>query len=248
MSARFLRTILAAALISPAFAGAASAQPNPASPWIFEGSRPDDDEGRPRGRATEIGTLKMMTPASRNAVLSRVNGDRVYDLSVQYIIGLPSWYGMEELPPIVARGVLIDVAGLKNVDVLEAAYRIPRADLQAALSAQRVALQPGDIVLIRGGKITLDAAQWLAETHQAMIIGGDELSLEAYELGRPDMTVPVHHYLLRERQIAIIQVDSLDELARDRVYEFAFVAAALRRGAGGVQFRPLAFPLNPARQ
>jgi kynurenine formamidase len=78
-----------------------------------------------------------------------------------------------------------------------------------------------------------------------MIIGGDLLSLEAYKYGRPDLTVPVHHYLINERGIAIIQVDNLDALARDKVYEFAFVAASLRSGGQQVQFRPLAFPLRP---
>jgi kynurenine formamidase len=60
------------------------------------------------------------------------------------------------------------------------------------------------------------------------------------------LTVPVHKYLLRERGIAIVQVGNLDELARDRVYEFVFIAASLRpRGAASVEFRPLAFPLHP---
>jgi hypothetical protein len=250
MSARFLRTVLLAALAVPSFAVGAAGQPPPATPWIYA-SRESEDPRAPRRRATgaEIGTLNMMTTTSRNAVLSRINGDRVYDLLVRYFIGLPSWYGVDDLPPIVARGVLIDVAGLKNVPVLPDAYRITRDDLEAALRAERVSLRPGDIVLIRGGKITLEAAEWLAETHGAMIIGGDYLSLEAYRYGRPDMTVPVHKYLLTERAIAIMQVDNLDELARDGVYEFAFIAASIQpRGAEGLHFRPLAFPLHPEQQ
>jgi hypothetical protein len=249
MAATLLRALFVAALILPSFAVVATAQPSPASPWVYEGSNPSDKANRgPRKHATEIGTLRMMTPSSRRAVFQRINGDRVYDLSVQYFIGLPSWYGADDLPPIVARGVMIDVAALKNVPVLPDAYRIPRGDLEAALAAQRVSLHDGDIILIRGGKITLDAAEWLAEAHGAMIIGGDYLSLELYKVGRPDMTVPVHNYLLNQKGVAIIQVDNLDQLSRDKVYEFAFVAAALRpRGAAGVQFRPLAFPLNPER-
>jgi hypothetical protein len=238
-----------AALITPAFPVPAVGQPDPA--WIYEAPKPApkaEDRG-PRRVAVDIGTLSMMTPSSRSAVLERINGERVYDLSVRYFIGLPSWYSAEDLPPIVARGVLIDVAGLKKVAVLPDAYRITRSDLEAALTTQRVALRAGDIVLIRGGKITLDAAQWLAETHGAMIIGGDYLSLEQYRVGRPDMTVPVHKYLLRDRGIAIIQVGNLDELAAGRVYEFAFIAASLRpRTAEALEFRPLAFPLHPERQ
>jgi hypothetical protein len=230
-----------------AFADAAAAQPTPGRPWIYE-SGDDRDTSKPRRTATgaEIGTLTMMNAASRNAVLSRISGDRVYDLSVQYFIGLPSWYGVADLPPIVARAVLIDVLSYKKVDSLPDNYQTTREELEGALAAQRVSLRPGDIVLLRGGKITLDAAQWLAETNGAMLIGGDQLSLEAYKVGRPDMTVPVHNYLINQRAIAIIQVDSLDELARDKVYEVAFIAAALRPGGeGSLSFRPLAFPLRP---
>jgi hypothetical protein len=245
MSARFLRTLFMAALIVPGFARVAAAQPDPA--WIYEAPKPPVEVDRgPRRTAVNIGTLSMITPSSRSAVLARIDGTRVYDLSVQYFIGLPSWYANEDLPPIIARAVLIDVAGLKNVAALPDAYRITRGDLEAAVAAQRVSLRPGDIVLIRGGKITLDAAEWLAETHQAMIIGGDYLSLELYRVGHPDLTVPVHNYLLRQKGIAIIQVDNLAELARDRVYEFAFIAASLQ-GSASVQFRPLAFPLRPDR-
>jgi hypothetical protein len=248
MSAESLRTLVLAALIVLGVAVAAAAQPPPA--WVYEAPRPAAKVDRsPRSVAVEVGTLHMMTPSSRSAVLARISGDRVYDLLVQYFIGLPSWYGADDLPPIVARAVLIDVAGLKNVPALPDEYRITRGDLEAALAAQRVSLEAGDIVLIRGGKITLDAAQWLAEAHSAMLIGGDQLSLEQYRIGRPDMTVPVHNYLLTQRGIAIIQVENLDELARDRVYEFAFIAASLRpRGAAGVQFRPLAFPLRAERR
>lgn len=241
----FLRSVLVTAIVVPAMTLDVSAQPPPA--WVYKAPTPPAPKAEPRSVATEVGTLSMMTEASRNRVLARLSGDTIYDLSVQYFIGLPSWYGRDDLPPIVARGVLIDVAGFKNVRVLPDAYRITREELEAVLSAQRVSLQRGDIVLIRGGKITLDAARWLAESG-AMLIGGDALSLEQYEYGRPDLTVPVHSYLLTERGIAIIQVDNLERLAADGVHEFAFIAAPLRTGGvATLQFRPLAFRLHPER-
>lgn len=245
MSVQLIRVVLLAAVALPAMSALASAQPPPA--WVYKAPKPPVTV-KPESRtlATEIGTLHMMTPASRNAVLARVKGDRVYDLSIQYFIGLPSWYGTDDLPPIVARGVLIDVLGHKKVSALPDAYRITREELEAALAAQKLTLAHGDIVLIRGGKITLDAAKWLAEGNGAMLIGGDQLSLEQYEYGRPDLTVPVHEYLLTERGLAIVQVDNLDQLAADGVYEFAVIAAPLRTGgAAALQFRPLAFPLAP---
>ena len=246
MTSKIACALAVAALTVAAFPSTGSAQPPPGRPWVYDaGSASKEPVARRRATGAEIGTLTMMTAASRNAVLSRISGDRVYDLSVQYFIGLPSWYGVDDLPPIVARAVLIDVQGFKGGARLPDDYRSTREDLEGALAAQKVSLQPGDIVLLRGGKITLDAAQWLAETHVAMLIGGDQLSLELYRVGRPDMTVPVHDYLINQRAIAIVQVDSLEELAGDKVYEFAFIAASLRpRGSAGVQFRPLAFPLR----
>jgi hypothetical protein len=246
MALTFVRVAAAAAALMIASSGSALAQPVPGRPWIYDSGDKKDTATRRRATGAEIGTLNMMTSATRSAVLSRASGERVYDLSVRYFIGLPSWYGVDDLPPIVARAVLIDVLAFKGVQSLPDDYRTTRQELEGALAAQKVSLKPGDIVLLRGGKITLEAAEWLAETNGAMLIGGDQLSLELYRVGRPDMTVPVHNYLINQRAIAIIQVDSLEELARDKVYEFAFIAASLRpAGAPSMQFRPLAFPLKP---
>lgn len=235
---------LAAAMVG-LMTPAASAQPVPGSPWVYDAGDASKSK-TPRRKATglEIGTLTMMTGASRSAVLARIDGSRVYELDVRYFIGIPSWYGVDDLPPIVARGVVIDVVGQKGVARLADDYRITRADLEAALTAQRTTLQPGDIVFIKGGKITLEATEWLAEGQGAMLIGGDELSLELYKVGRPDLTVPVHNYLINQRGLAILQVENLDVLVADKVYEFAFIAAPLRASGGVVQFRPLAFPLK----
>lgn len=295
----------------------------------------------PWGPDDEIGTLNMMTAQSRQAVLARADASRLYDLSVEYFVGMPSWHllgdpryqywlthsprgtavddpagvglaqnqavaytgdavsmythtgthidalnhfglhgaiwngftadqhlgdrgwkkaGVEKFPPIVARGVLIDVAGLKGVSVLPEGYRITRADLQAALRRQGVALRPGDVVLIRGGRMTawpdvdhyvlnqpglsFDGARWLAEEQHAMVIGGDNLSLEHFPVEPGHTWVPVHTYLLAQRGIPIVEVVDLEGLARDGVHEFAFVAASLKfRGASAAPFRPIAMPL-----
>ena len=82
MSARFLRTLFMAALIVPGFAGVAAGQPDPA--WIYEAPKaPVEVDRGPRRTAVNIGTLSMITPSSRSAVLARIDGNRVYDLSVQ---------------------------------------------------------------------------------------------------------------------------------------------------------------------
>lgn len=327
-----MRSVVAAivAVAAACIAIPAVAEPRPAvgrSPW---------------GPQDEIGRLNLMTPESQSAVLSRIDGSRAYDLSVDYYIGMPSWQaigdpryqlwmthtpngtvvddpvgvgeqenrhvsytgaaismythmgthidalnhfgldgriwngfeareqlgdrgwkktGAEKIPPIIARGVLLDVAGAKGVDMLPAGYRIGRDDLVDALSKQGTRLQPGDVVLVRTGRmrvysnaaaymldppgITLSAARFLVEEGGAMVVGADNLSLEVFPSERDDNYVPVHTYLLAQQGAYIVELANLEALARDRVYEFAFVGTPLKlRGADAAPMRPVAFPLR----
>ena len=61
--------------------------------------------------------------------------------------------GIEKFPPLIARGVLIDIAAAKGVDMLPDGYRITRQDIKDALARQNSTLKTGDIVLIRTGRM-----------------------------------------------------------------------------------------------
>jgi kynurenine formamidase len=168
--------------------------------------------------------------------------------------------GADKYPPIVARGVLIDVAKAKGMTHLPASYSITVADLQAALQQQGTRLQPGDVVLFRTGLMTLwpdpakyqlgnqaglslEAAQWLVEANQAMLLGGDNFGVESFPSTDPENYVPVHTYLFAERGVSIMEVLWLEDLAKDQVYDFVFIATPLKlRGATGSPLRPLAIP------
>lgn len=295
----------------------------------------------PWGARDEIGRLNLMTDESRASLLGRVRSGEVYDLSVEYFIGMPSWQaagdppyqmwmthtphgtlvsdpmgtghaqnelvsytgtavsmythtgthidalshfglngeiyngfsarehlgdqgwkvsGAEKIPPIVARGVLIDVAAQKGVAMLPDGYRVTRADLQAALARQGTQLREGDVALIRTGRmglyqnaraymdnapgLGLDAARFLVEDGGAMIVGADNLSFEAFPSESPGNYVAVHTYLLAEQGAPILELVQLDELSRAQVYEFAFIAGSLKlRGADAAPLRPIALPL-----
>jgi kynurenine formamidase len=56
-----------------------------------------------------------------------------------------------DMIPIIQRGILVDVAGYKNVDVLPDCYEITVADLQATLEWEGVQLAPNTAVLFRTG-------------------------------------------------------------------------------------------------
>ncbi|VXC93181.1 Cyclase (fragment) [Oceanicaulis sp. 350] len=78
-----------------------------------------------------------------------------------------------------------------------------------------------------------------------MVVGADNLSFEAFPSEDPANYVPVHTYLLAEQGAPIIELVFLEALARDQVYEFAFIGGGLRlRGADAAPMRPLAFPLR----
>ncbi len=168
------------------------------------------------------------------------------------------------IPPIVARGVLLDIAGEKKVDALPGHYGITPADVDAALQRQKVELRPGDVVLFRTGAlrywgtdgadhekmaehdsagITLATAKYLVEQFGTMMIGSDTSGLEVGPAPEgSDSFIPVHKYLLVEQGVHIAEFHYLEDLARDSVYEFCYVAATnkIAGTTAGFTMRPLA--------
>ncbi len=170
----------------------------------------------------------------------------------------------DTIPPVVARGVLIDIAAWKGVDALPAHYAIGSKDLQAALAAQKVDVEPGDVVLVRTGTlrywgetgadheklaqhdsagITLEAAKWLVEQKGAVMIGADTSGTEVGEdPALPGAVIPVHEYLLIQQGVHIGEFHYLEDLSRNRVYRFTYVAMTnrLKGAVAGTAMRPIA--------
>lgn len=162
-----------------------------------------------------------------------------------------------EIPPIITRGVLIDIPGLRGVDALDAHEPIGAPELQEALSRQRVKLHAGDVAVVRTGYLSgwpdadfiaaheqagidRDAALWLAE-QGVVAVAGDTESVEVLPSTVPGNPHPVHIALLAERGIFIIEMVNCEELARDQVFEFCFVCLPVSiRGATGSMVRPVA--------
>jgi kynurenine formamidase len=176
--------------------------------------------------------------------------------------------GMEEfsvdtVSPILRRGVLLDIAALVGQDALPTGFSITPEHLAAAAAQQKVAIEGGDVVLLRTGwarfwndaarYITggqgavaagpgpeLDGARWLSE-RKIFAAGSDTIAFE--RVPAPEM--PVHVHLLVENGIHIIEALNLEELSRQQIYEFLFVAAPLKiRGATGSPIRPVALVLT----
>jgi kynurenine formamidase len=149
--------------------------------------------------------------------------------------------GVDKMPPIVSRGILLDLASLKG-GALAPGTTIGKADIQAAADAAGIGFQAGDVVLIRTGwlesvlgnktidfdiepGIDVEAAEFLAESGVA-IIGADNFAVEVlpFPAGK---VFPVHQRLIRDYGIALMEGAMLKPLAEAGASVFCFVAAPL---------------------
>ena len=158
-----------------------------------------------------------------------------------------------EMPPIITRGVLLDVAEFKGVDVLPDDYIISAEDIKGTLTRQGTQIRPGTAVLTRTGfyhhlrdgnpayangiaGLGLEAARLLAR--QGMILAGaDNMTVEAF----PPYDHSVHRFLLVHNGITHLENLFLEELAERQVYEFLLIVTPLRlQGSTGSWVHPIA--------
>lgn len=177
-------------------------------------------------------------------------------------LGSRAWQkgGSEQIIPIVARGILLDIAAAKGVDCLPPSYGITGDDCRAAAQKQSVQIRAGDAVLLRTGRmqywpdgskvfgnspgVALETAKWLTG-QEIVCVGADNEAVEKTPSGDPDNWLPGHCHFLTEAGVPQIECLNLEELSRERIYEFAFIGAPIRlRGATGSPIRPLAFPVK----
>lgn len=174
--------------------------------------------------------------------------------------------GVEHVKPIITRGILIDVAGYKGVPVLDSRYEVTVADVRGALAKQGIkeeSIEPGDAILFNYGwavnwnnpqkyndsrffvgenqgspGIGVEVARW-AVAKKASMVGADSCCVTIQPPVKPELG-NVHHELLFGGVMMLENMD-LQELARDRVYEFLYVNLTERiKGATGSPVRPIA--------
>jgi kynurenine formamidase len=296
----------------------------------------------PWGPDDEIGRLNWITPETNRAILEHLDGSHVFDLNVEYFLGMPSWlaagdpaYGIwmthtpqgsvndnlsgagsavhetysycgdsihmythcgthidtfnhlgyhgrfwngwtadadlgsriwnkggpEKYPPIIARGVMLDIAGMHGVDCLDDGYAITADDVKKAAREQGLEIRPRSVVLVRTGRMTrwpdfdgylqkppglgMAATRWLCEEAGAMCIGADSIALEVLPSEEPNVFLPVHCYMFATAGAQIMEVVNMEEIAAEKQYEFAFLGFPLKlRGATGAPMPAYAVPLK----
>lgn len=164
--------------------------------------------------------------------------------------------GAEEIPPLIARGLLVDVAGYKS-DPLPEDGEVSLEQFRETLEKEGIAIGEGDVVLVRTGYgkfwdkheryfrapgISKEVTLWLAE-RGVLAVGADNLAWDNPHITDPETRskLPGHLFLLARRGIYIMENLNLEELSRDRVYEYVFVGLPLKfKGSTGSPLRPIA--------
>jgi kynurenine formamidase len=164
--------------------------------------------------------------------------------------------GVEHIGSLFTRGVLIDVAGLKGVDMLPTSYMITPADLQQALAKSGQKLMPGDTIVIRTGwsklmgkdnqrygrenaGLGIAAAQWLV-TQNPLMVAADNCCIEVRP-SEPGHSLPVHAMMIIQHGIYLLENLELEKLAAAGATEFAFIVQPLKiKGGTGSAVAPIA--------
>ncbi|MBO6562825.1 MAG: cyclase family protein [Nisaea sp.] len=168
--------------------------------------------------------------------------------------------GTEKLHPIIARGILLDIAAVRGVDSMAKGEEITMADVQAALKKQGMEgfqFAEGDAIIFRTGwekhwgnpavyndgcpGIGMEVARWIAEDVKAGVTGADTWPVDAVPNPDPACVFCVHTFLQTRHGIVNQENLKLSELAAAGVYQFAYIYSPTPvAGATGSMGAPIA--------
>jgi kynurenine formamidase len=162
---------------------------------------------------------------------------------------------------VVSRGVLLDVARHRGTPRADPGTPIAPAELDEVARAQNVAIEPGDVVVVRTGwyggfhqtsrnyevaaaGLHWTCAEWLHD-HDVAAVAADNPAVEHGGMEVETVFLPMHCLCLRDMGLMFGELWDLeglgDDCAGDGVYEFQLIAAPLRvTGAVGSPLNPLA--------
>ena len=167
-------------------------------------------------------------------------------------------FGTHLIPPIVTRGVLLDMVKYFGArGHLEAGTAIDAPDIAAAARAQGLVIGKGDVVLLHTGWqqfATTDPERFLAGEPGldsggadylaglgVVAVGADNWALDVLPNPDPEQVFPSHGVLLAEHGVHILENIQTAELAADGVSEFLFVLGVPRfEGAVQMVINPVA--------
>ena len=159
--------------------------------------------------------------------------------------------GVEHVPAVATRGVLLDMAGYFNTDIVKEGTPFNRAEIEGAMKRQGIkSIEKGDVVLLYTGWLKLlgkdnkrfgsaapglgrDGAKYLASLGIVMV-GSDTWSFEVIPFEKDAGIFEVHQILIPLNGIHILENINTEEMVRDQAWEFLFTLGPTRI-TGGVQ-------------
>jgi kynurenine formamidase len=159
--------------------------------------------------------------------------------------------GVEHVPAVATRGVLLDMAGYFKTDIVKEGTAFNRAEIEGAMKRQGIkSIEKGDVVLFYTGWLKLlgqdnkrfgsvapglgrEGAKYLASLGIAMV-GSDTWSFEVIPFENGAGIFEVHQILIPLNGIHILENINTEEMVRDQAWEFLFTLGPARI-TGGVQ-------------
>ena len=165
--------------------------------------------------------------------------------------------GIDQVKTMVGRGIMLDVPRYRGTEHMGPGEVLTGEEMDAVAKSQGIAIEPGDILLFRTGWHTVfysdyalwstgvpgpdgSLAPWLKE-RDVCAIGADQPTIEVQGAINGYGASMLHRFALRDLGIYLLENMNLEELAKDRVYEFMFVGAPLPlTEASGTPWNPVA--------
>lgn len=209
--------------------------------------QPSDGKGLPQGSNHMTGNDDLLRTwigiGSQIDGLAHIGIDHVYynQAKAEDIVrptGLLR-YGTHLIPPIVTRGVLLDMTAVFDKEMLVEGEAFNRSHIEAAMKRQRVKIEEGDVILFHTGWHNLlgkdnarfgagqpglgkEGAEYLASLG-VVAVGADTWGLEAVPMEDAAEVFPVHQILLAKNGIYILENMVTKALHADEAWEFMFV-------------------------
>ena len=147
--------------------------------------------------------------------------------------------GADTVPPMVTRGVMLDMAAHYGVDVVKEGTAFNRAEIDAVAKKQGIEIRQGDVVIFHTGWLSLiekdakryasvepglgrEGARYLV-SKGVVAVGADNWAVEAIPFEQGAGVFEVHQILLPMSGTYILENINTAELAKDKAYEFLFV-------------------------
>ena len=224
-----------------------------------------DGTGKARGTNQLTGNDDLLI--SHLGIGTQIDGFGHIGINHRYYNGVPAAeifrpdglikFGTEAIPPIVTRGVMLNMAENYQVDMVKSGTVFNSTEIMRVANKQDVDIEKGDVVIFHTGWLAMadkdpavfideqpglgvDGAQYLAKKG-VVAIGADTAALEVIPFEDSATSFPVHQELLTKNGVYILETLNTKALARDKAYEFLFVLGQPRfKGAIQMVINPIA--------